>query len=180
MLLCLQDPEELQIWGNFDTRVVQNLRVMFTPCRNETESGQAESGLVCKSREEIDKWQFGKTIAMLVNHNEFIEYEFTEEAMQKESMVIRQSLTPRSPTEYTWTLFRSLVTMNDSLMGLNIFSSKKDGFYLRSRQHREINVDAIPQTVVNFELSRTQINYTRQVNTILDFLASLGGLFSAC
>lgn len=35
------------------------------------------------------------------------------------------------------------------------------------------------QTVVRFELSKQQMNYFRQVETVFDLLASLGGFFSA-
>lgn len=93
MLLCLQNPEELKIYGNYDTRVWQNLQVAFRPCKNET-----ESGLVCKSKEEINRWQLSKHITMLINHNEFIKHEFGENTMQKESKIIRQTLTPRTPS----------------------------------------------------------------------------------
>ena len=43
----------------------------------------------------------------------------------------------------------------------------------------EQSFDSKVKTTVIFQLSRTQLNYLRQVDTCFDLLASLGGLLSA-
>lgn len=73
---CLKEPESLELWGNEDTSSLNNIMITFVPCSNRTNE------VVCQSKEKIDKWMRRKFIMILVNENEFIEYNFGEEAMQ--------------------------------------------------------------------------------------------------
>ena len=74
---------------------------------------------------------------------------------------------------------RSLAKLNDSLLGLNfIFRQEGEGFDYETINSGEIHNGSV-QTMITFELSNKQMNYFRQVETVFDLLASLGGFFSA-
>ena len=85
------------------------------------------------------------------------------------------------PTEIVYRVKRSVMSLNDSLMGLNfLFREEKPGFIIDHEATAETFMeDAGVQTMISYELSTVQINYYRQLDTILDLLSSLGGLFSA-
>ena len=161
------------MWGSVENASLNSLMIAFAPCTNST-------GVVCKSPEEIKNWMYRKTLVMVINHNEFIKHKFGEEAMQKQSRMLYKNLTPISPTEYIVEIERSYIKLDDSLLGLNfIFRKEEQGFSYNIGDGREINWSATAQTIVSFEVSRTQKNYFRQVDTIFDLLATLGGFFSA-
>ena len=70
--------------------------------------------------------------------------------------------------------------LNDSLWGLDfIFRHEESGFKYDFEVGQENNFGEAVQTFVMFELSTELINCVRQVDTIFDILASLGGLFNA-
>ena len=99
--------------------------------------------------------------------------------MKKVSIIQGQTMTPTVPTEYIYTIKRTLIKLNDSVMGLNfLFGEEKSGFEYGQVRSRETNFNSY-QTSIVFQLSRSQLNYFRQVDTIFDLLANLGGLFSA-
>lgn len=67
---------------------------------------------------------YGKTLVMMINHNEFIKHKFGEYTMQKQSRMLYKNLTPISPTEYVVEIDRSYVKLDDSLLGLNFLFRK--------------------------------------------------------
>ena len=85
------------------------------------------------------------------------------------------------PTEIVYRVKRSIMSLNDSLLGLNfLFREEKPGFVIDHEATSETFMEyAGVQTMISYELSTVQINYYRQIDTVLDLLASLGGLFSA-
>ena len=94
--------------------------------------------------------------------------------------MLYKNLTPISPTEYIVEIDRSYVKLDDSLIGLNfLFRKVEQGFSYNFGEGKEINWSGLAQTIVSFEVTRTQRNYFRQVDTIFDLLATLGGFFSA-
>ena len=73
---CITQPDQLALWGNFDSAVAQNLQLAFELCDNKT------SAVPCKSKEEIVQWMRQKFIVVLFNENGFIKHKFQEEKMQ--------------------------------------------------------------------------------------------------
>lgn len=61
-LKCFENPIDLRIAGNFDSRAANNLMVVLEKCDNKT------SGGTCKSQEEIDKWMAWKYILLAQNN----------------------------------------------------------------------------------------------------------------
>ena len=84
------------------------------------------------------------------------------------------------PTEIAYRITRSSFNLNDSLIGLSfLFREEKHGFTMEQTTTSEAFYENGVQTLISFELSDVQMNYFRQIDTILDLLSSLGGLFSA-
>lgn len=66
---------------------------------------------------------------MVLNQDVFKKDKFGEEKWNKTSSLMWRPLTPVVPTEYTFTVERSLAKLNDSLLGLNfIFREEGEGF----------------------------------------------------
>lgn len=56
---------------------------------------------------------------------------------------------------------------------------EETGFTIDSKPSREMGYKENFQNAITFELSLSQIYYTRQVYSILDFVADIGGFVSA-
>ena len=99
------------------------MQLAFVPCQNNT------SDVVCKSPEEIKSWLLNKFIVILVNQDEFVKHKFGEESMNMESYITWKALTPVVPTEFVYSVERSLVKLNDSVLGLHtVIKEEKNGF----------------------------------------------------
>ena len=113
-LKCLERPEEISIWGDSDSLgLQQNLQLFFKRCSNETNT------VVCKSEQEIDEWLYGKYIIWIINDIKFLKHKFGEGAILKESQLQWQILTPRIPTEFIVTVDRTLMKLNDNILGID-------------------------------------------------------------
>ena len=75
---------------------------------------------------------------------------------------------------------RSKINMNDYSVNVgNLLIDNTVGFNLDTSAHRILPYRNRFWNSITFELSRTQIEYTRVVYSTLDFLGDLGGLFGA-
>ena len=65
-LRCLDNPEDLQIWGNYDTGSAANILVVLDKC------DPLNSAVTCKSEEEIQEWLRFKYILTTSNSKRFV------------------------------------------------------------------------------------------------------------
>ena len=73
-----------------------------------------------------------------------------------------QSLTPKVPTEFYITIYRSVINLNDNLFGFDFINrEQKHGFVLEQNFGIEQNRDLNVRTSMIFQLSKTQYNYFR-------------------
>lgn len=78
---------------------------------------------------------YRKYITILVNENEFVEYKFGEDAMQKQSRLLWKTLTPTVNTQHIIVTERTNIKLDDSLLGLNfLFREEASGFRYDQRQ----------------------------------------------
>ena len=63
---CIDDMDDLKLWGNYDTPDVRNLMVVFDKCNNAT------SPFICKSDAEITEWMRFKFILTYINQKKFV------------------------------------------------------------------------------------------------------------
>lgn len=65
---CLDESQDLQMWGNWNTDYGQNLMVVFEKC----DIAKRPKGAKCKSEKEIEEWMRYKYILLLENEAQFI------------------------------------------------------------------------------------------------------------
>ena len=97
-----------------------------------------------------------KHIIVVLNQDVFVKHRFGDESWQQSSSLKWRPLTPTVPTEYKFTVMRSLAKLNDSLLGLNfIFRQEGEGFDYETKISAEINnsKEFNVQTMITFELS---------------------------
>ena len=123
-LKCLTEPNQLALWGNFDSDVGQNIGIGFQKCDNAT------STVTCKSDEQIRQWMRDKYIIVLTNLNEFVSYSFDTNKMKQYSRFFWVQLTPHVPTEVVAMINRSNVILRDSPFGLtDLYQDDEHGQY---------------------------------------------------
>lgn len=65
---CLQQTDDMVLWGNYDTDIASNLMIVFETC----DVNKLPPGQKCKSEKEIEKWMEFKYIIVLENEAKFI------------------------------------------------------------------------------------------------------------
>ena len=135
-LLCLQKPQDIRLWGNYDTANTNNLMIVFEKCSNAT------SSVTCKSNEEILKWMKSKYLVTLVNQKKFVQNKFDEERIDRHSIFNWYALNPTSRTDYANEIIRTELELADSMFNLgSLFPFKDKGFYMLRLLGRELPYD---------------------------------------
>ena len=74
-LICPEDPNEWYSSGNFDSTIAENIMIVFSTC-NQTMETKAKTGVVCKTKTEINDWMRFKYFITLTNEKKFIQHKF--------------------------------------------------------------------------------------------------------
>ena len=74
-MICIADPSELYVSGNYDSSEAENVVVVFELCNQETVS----EGATCSSETDAKAWMQSRYIVILQNEKIFIEYKFENE-----------------------------------------------------------------------------------------------------
>ena len=75
------DPEDLIIWGDYNSRRAQQLAVKFKICDGGPANG-------CKEKEEILEWIKGKYIVLLYNQIRFSQEDYFSDSRIEESRIL--------------------------------------------------------------------------------------------
>ena len=75
-LKCID--ESLDLIGNFDQALASNLMITFIKC-------DPESGIECKTDEEIEEWLEGKYFLTIVNEKKFVPHKFGDDRIYMHS-----------------------------------------------------------------------------------------------
>ena len=63
---CLENTDDVKLWGNYDSTTARNIMVVFERCNATTNKDG------CKSEQEIDDWMSFKYILTYVNEKKFV------------------------------------------------------------------------------------------------------------
>ena len=69
-LKCIQDPQQLTLFGNYDTEQAANLMIVFELCNPKLRK--------CKTEDQIREWLQRKYIVTLQNNKRFVQHEFDD------------------------------------------------------------------------------------------------------
>lgn len=77
-------------------------------------------------------------------------------------------------------IVRQSSDLNDNYLSLGTITLEdENGFYIQRKVGREMPYPNSFQNAITYELSQTQRHHFRQVYSLLDFLADIGGFLSA-
>ena len=124
---CLDEKDDLKLWGNYDTSSARNLMIVFEKCDNATMSSSQEP---CKSEEIIAEWMKFKYIFVYMNEFKFVPHKFEDDRI---SLTSGTRWVPLNPTERMDTVYkvtRSKLKLKDSYMLGSLAGDEYDGFSL--------------------------------------------------
>ena len=70
---CLQDSQDLSVWGNYNSEAAANFMAVFIKC------DPALSTVTCKSEEDIRTWLQSKYFVAYWNSKRFLQHKFGSE-----------------------------------------------------------------------------------------------------
>ena len=146
-MLCVADPNDLYVSGNYDSSEAENIVIVFEVCNQET----AAEGVTCASETDAKAWMQSKYIVTLQNEKIFIQYKFEKETLQTRAETKWYSLTPLVRTEYVNMIERSMMELDDDYMGFVV--NYENGFKI-DKQPNRLQWNESFQTSIAFEVSR--------------------------
>ena len=169
---CIDTGLAYELFGNYDTQTASNLMVVFEQCNKEKQK--------CKDDDFIAKWKSDKYIILYENIQRFIQQEFGPNRVERTAALKYFPLSVDVRTDTVFRMQRQKINMND--YRINVGSLQNDvvmGFDKFQAPSRVLTYRNDFWNSITYEMSLSQIVYTRTVYSFLDFLRDLGGLFSA-
>ena len=78
---CLDESQDLKLWGNYNTDQAQNLMIVFEKC----DITKRPKGAKCKTEKEIETWMDYKYIGLVMNEARFVQHKFGESRVERRS-----------------------------------------------------------------------------------------------
>ena len=89
-------------------------------------------------------------------------------------------LTSQTRKDFVELIYRTEYEINDSIMNIGQLMTDYDsGFYIEPQAARDLPYQNRFQNSITFEISLNRTSYYRRVQSTLDVLGALGGLFGA-
>ena len=115
-----------------------------------------------------------------MNSKLFVHSEFSDTRILKRMSGKLYPLSSDARIDYVNTIKRTSMKFNDRLFNfVGLTTEHEHGFYLEQNANRGLSYKNRWQNALTLELDLDNIEYHRQVYTILDYFSDVGGLFGA-
>ena len=124
-LQCIDNIDDLRLWGNYNTPDTRNLMIVFDKCNNAT------SPVICKSDAEIKEWMRFKYILTYFNQKKLVLDKFEEDRVSYLATTSWLALNSESRTDYGFVIDRTHFDLNDGYLSIgSLTADLAEGFQL--------------------------------------------------
>ena len=112
------------------------------------------------------------------NSRNFVAHKFESSRVEETAEIKWYALNGLNRNDYVNMITRSEMIMHDSWY-TGGFVDIEEGFFSETSAKRDMPYNQPFQNAITYEMTLTEVQYTRTVYNTLEFISEMGGLFSA-